>query len=90
MNNLEKSFVVGRHFEDVNDLENGMDTTLKPLEEQSSETKDNINTLVLKVVENAKNKDKENILLIHSPRKRAFQSAEVIKNQGSRPDSTMI
>ena len=78
MKNIE-NIIVGRHFEDKDDLRVGLDTELKNIEHKNDGEMENIQDLSSEIMNNTVLKDKSNILLIHSPRKRAFQTSEIIK-----------
>jgi broad specificity phosphatase PhoE len=78
MKNSE-NIIAGRHLEDVNDLRNGLDTELK--KEQGGEVIQNIKKLSLGIIENTKSKGKQNILLVHSSKKRASQTCEILKEK---------
>ncbi len=76
MKNSE-NIIAGRHLEDVNDLRNGLDTELK--KEQGDEVIRNIKKLSLEIIKNTRSKGKQNILLVHSSKKRASQTCEILK-----------
>lgn len=74
-----ENIIVGRHLEDKDDLRTGLDTELKNIEYKSDGAMENIQDLSSEIINNTVLKEKRNILLIHSPRKRAFQTSEIIK-----------
>lgn len=76
-NNEEKSILIGRHFEDVDDLRNGLDTDLKPLSEESIKI---IGLNADSVIENTLFKGLEKVIIISSPRKRSRLTADLLKS----------
>lgn len=78
MKNVE-NVIIGRHLEDEDDLKMGLDTELKSTKYESGVAIENIQNLSSEIINNTALKDKRNILLIHSPRKRALQTCEIIK-----------
>ncbi len=71
--------LVSRHLEDKNNLKDGLDTSLK--EEQSEESLKALSDFVREIIESAREKNKKNILLIHSPRKRAEETGRIISSK---------
>ncbi len=72
----ENVAIVGRHFEDTDDLTFNRDSPLKPLDEASFELLD---SNVREIIRNTEVKGSHKILIVSSPKIRATQSAEMIK-----------
>ncbi len=74
---MEQSFFVGRHFEDINDLTDGLDTKLKPLSEQPKEMVDRV---VNEIFTNTLEKGLSRVLIVSSNKTRALETSEIIKD----------
>lgn len=72
----ENVVIVGRHFEDIDDLTFNRDSPLKPLDEASFELLD---SNVREIISNTEAKGLHRILIISSPKIRATQTAGMIK-----------
>lgn len=68
--------LVGRHFDDVDDLTNGLDTSLKPL---SPETQKVIESNADIIISDTETKNFNKILIVSSPRKRALLTSSLLK-----------
>lgn len=68
--------IVGRHFEDVDDLTFNRDSPLKPLDEESFKLLD---SNVREIIRNTEAKGSHKILIVSSPKIRAMQTAEMVK-----------
>jgi broad specificity phosphatase PhoE len=83
---MEKAYFVGRHFEDKEDLSKGLDTELKPLDEQSPEI---VQEIASKIIENTREKGFSKVVIVTSSRKRAYSTAEVIRDAISKTDGLL-
>ena len=72
----ENKVVVGRHFEDVDDVTYNLDAPLKPLDKTSIKL---LELNVQEIIRNTEAKKFHKILIISSPKKRAIQTSEIIK-----------
>ncbi len=85
--NLEMDKVlVGRHFEDVDDLTGGMDTDLKEVDEKSLEI---ISANAQMVIDDTHAKGMDKVLIISSPRKRAYSTASLLKETVEEKDEDL-
>ncbi len=81
---MERAYFVGRHFEDKADLSKGLDTELKPLDEQSPEM---VRKVVSNIIENTREKGLSKIVIVTSSRKRSRSTAEMIRDDIHDTDS---
>jgi broad specificity phosphatase PhoE len=81
----ENEMIVGRHFEDVDDLTYNLDAPLKPLEEESIKM---VDSNAQEIIQNTEAKKSHKILMISSSRKRAMLTSKMFKEciQKKRPD----
>lgn len=84
-----ETFIIGRHFEDEDDLSRGFDTELKPLDQQSPEM---VESVVSDIVENTEHKLMTRLLIITSERKRTRTTSEIIKEKikERKPDFSVV
>ncbi len=82
-NSETDTVLVGRHFEDVDDLTDGMDTDLKEVDEKSMEV---IAANAQMVIDNTHAKGMEKVLIVSSPRKRAYSTASLLKDTVEEKD----
>jgi broad specificity phosphatase PhoE len=83
---MEQSFFVGRHFEDINDLTDGLDTKLKPLSEQPKEMVDRV---VNEIFTNTLEKGLSRVLIVSSDKTRALETSEIIKDGLAEKDPSI-
>ncbi|MDO8609269.1 MAG: histidine phosphatase family protein [bacterium] len=72
------SVLIGRHFDDVDDLTNGLDTSLKIL---STESQEILDFDAREIIENNKTKGIKKVLIISSPKQRAESTSRLIKQK---------
>ncbi len=83
---MEQAFFVGRHFEDVNDLTDGLDTKLKPLSEQPKEM---VESVINEILANTLEKGLSRVLIVSSNKVRALETSEIVKDGLAEKDPTI-
>ena len=73
-----ESVLIGRHFEDIDDLSNGLDTSLNLLTPESKKVLD-LDTK--EIIKNCDTNGLKRILIISSPKQRARSTSELIKQE---------